>query len=125
MIALPNPTKELTMPVLDAGLVVAANALRAAITHAQLHSADPGAAGTTAAVGSRVAVGTGSTDADGDITFSNVAFTGLSANQAVSHVSFWSASTGGTCYATSATTGDTAANAAGAITATSLVINFA
>jgi hypothetical protein len=102
----------------DAALVLTANAVDAAVTHAQLHNGAPGAAGTANAVGSRVAVN-GTVDADGDITWSNVAFTGLTANQAVSHISLWSAATGGTFYGSAALAGDLAANAAGQITITS------
>jgi hypothetical protein len=107
------------MALNDAALVLAANAVDAAITHMQLHSGARGAAGTTNAVGSRVAVN-GSVDADGDITWTNVAFTGLTANQAVAEVSYWSASTGGTYYGGAALTGDATANAAGEYTVTSV-----
>lgn len=107
------------MALSDAALVVGANAIDVAITHMQLHSAAPGAAGTTGAVGTRVAVN-GTVDADGDITWTNVAFTGLTANQAVTHVSYWSASTAGTFHGSAALTGDTSANAAGAYTVTTV-----
>lgn len=102
----------------DAALVVAATALDAAITHLQLHSGARGAAGTTNAVGARVAVN-GSVDGDGDITWS-AAFTGLPSNQAVAEVSYWSASAGGTYYggAVLSAGGDLAANAAGQIDVT-------
>lgn len=107
----------------DAGAVVAANALDAAITHMQLHSADPGALGTTSPLGTRVAIN-GSVDADGDITWSNTAFTGLTANQAVSWVSYWGSAgsgnpaTGGTNYGKAQLTGDATANSAGEYTVT-------
>lgn len=107
------------MALSDAALVVGANAIDTAITHFQLHSANPGAAGTTSPVGTRVAVN-GTVDGDGDITWTNTAFTGLTANQTVTHVSYWSASTSGTFYGSAALTGDTAANAAGAYTVTSV-----
>ncbi len=103
----------------DAALVLAANAVDGAITHMQLHSSAPGAAGTTGAVGTRVAVN-GAVDADGDISWTNLAFTGLAANQPVSHVSYWSAATAGTFYGSAALSGDTAANAAGEYTVTSV-----
>lgn len=95
----------------NAALVLAANAIDGAITHMSLHSADPGGTGTNA-VGTRVAV-SGAVDGDGDITWSNVAFAGLPANQPVSHVGYWSAVTGGTFYGSAALSGDLAANAAG------------
>ena len=107
------------MALNDAALVIAANAIRTAVTHMQLHSAAPGAAGTTAAVGSRFAV-TGTTDADGDITWTNNAtITGLGPNQTLSHVSYWSAATAGTLYGSSALSttppNDTTSNAAGEV----------
>ena len=105
------------MALADATLVIAATAARDSITHFQLHSANPGAAGTTSPVGTRVAtsVAAGTIDADGDITWPGpYNFTGLTANQSVTHVSYWSAVTGG----------DTAANAAGEYTISSVVENF-
>lgn len=107
------------MALNDAAVVVGSNAIDTAITHMQLHSGAPGAAGTSNVVGSRVAVN-GTVDGDGDITWSSVAFTGLTASQAVSHVSYWSASTSGTFYGSAALSGDTAANAAGEYTVTSV-----
>lgn len=108
------------MALADAALVLAANAVDTAITHAQLHSGARGAAGTTNAVGSRVAVN-GTVDGDGDITWANIAFTGLSASQAVAEISFWSASSSGTYYAGGTLTGDATANAAGEYTVTDWV----
>ena len=101
----------------DAAVVIGSNAIAAAITHAQLHSADAGPAWTTLAVGARIAV-TESVDADGDITFTVTAPDGhLSANQAVDGVSYWSAPSGGTNYGGvggANFTGDATANSAGA-----------
>lgn len=108
------------MALNDAALVLAANAVDGAITHMQLHSGARGASGTTNQIGSRVAVN-GTVDADGDITWSSVAFTGLGASQAVAEVSYWSASTGGTYYGGATLSGDTTANAAGEYTVTSVV----
>ena len=105
------------MALNDAALVLAANAIDTAITHFQLHSSNVGGTWATGAVGARVAVN-GSVDADGDITWTSTAFTGLTANQAVGGVSYWSASSGGTNYGGSAVTGDATANAAGAYTLT-------
>lgn len=104
----------------DAALVLAANAVDTAITHMQLHSGAPGAAGTAnVTTALRVAVN-GTVDADGDITWSNVAFTGVVANGAATHISLWSAATGGTCYGTGALSGgDATANAAGEFTVVS------
>lgn len=107
------------MALNDAALVVGANAIDAAITHFQLHSGARGAAGTTNQIGTRVAVN-GTVDGDGDITWTSTAFTGLTANQAVAEVSYWSAATAGTYYGGATLTGDTTANAAGAYTVTSV-----
>ena len=107
------------MTLNDAGLVVAANAVDAAITHFQAHSADPGSDGVGFEIGSRTAVGAGTVDADGDIAFPAVAFTGLGASVAFWGVSYWTAGSGGTCLGTQARSGgDANANAAGAYTYT-------
>lgn len=106
----------------DAALVLAANAVDGAITHMQLHSGARGAAGTSNVIGARVAVN-GSVDGDGDISWTNIAFTGLGASQAVAEVSYWSASSGGTYYGGTVLTGDASANAAGEYTITSLTEN--
>lgn len=111
------------MALNDAALVVAANAIDAAITYLQLYSAATNAAGTTNAVGARVAVN-GSVDADGDITWTGVNFTGLTANQAVHSVGYWTASSSGTFYGSTVLTGDATANSAGEYTITSLAENF-
>lgn len=111
------------MALNDAALVLAANAVDGAITHMQLYSAATDAAGTLNAVGTRVAVN-GTVDADGDITWSNVAFTGLTANQTIHSVGYWTAVTAGTFYGSTALTGDLAANAAGAYTVTSVTETF-
>lgn len=107
--------------ITDAGLVVAANALDAAITHMQAHSADPGGSGTSNVIGSRVAVN-GTVDADGDINWTNVAFTGLGANQPVWGVTYWTASSSGTWLGESerGAGDDATANSAGEYTFTSI-----
>jgi hypothetical protein len=103
----------------DAALVTGATAIKNEITHMQLHSTNVGGSWGTNAVGSRVAV-TGAVDADGDITWSNIAFTGLTANQPVGGISYWTASTGGSNRGGSALTGDATANSAGEYTVTSV-----
>lgn len=106
----------------DAAVVIGSNAVDAAITHMQLHSTNVGGSWGSNALGSRVAVN-GTVDGDGDITWTNVAFTGLGANQAIGGVSYWSASSGGTNYGGSATSGDATANSAGEYTLTSVTEN--
>lgn len=111
------------MSLSDAGLVIAGNAVDTAITHMQFHTASPGASGTTASAGARVAVN-GTVDADGDITWTGVAFTGLGASVAAWGVTYWTALTGGTYLGQNARTGgDTNANAAGEYTFTSIAEN--
>jgi len=106
----------------DAATVTGSTAIKNEITHMQLHSANVGGTWATAAVGTRVAV-TGSVDADGDITWGPINFTGLTANQTVGGISYWTASTGGSNRGGSALTGDLAANASGAYTVTSVTEN--
>jgi hypothetical protein len=103
----------------NAALNAAGTAAKNLITHLQLHSTNVGGTWATGAVGSRVA-STGTVAANGTITWSSVAFTGLTANQAVGGVSYWSASTGGTNYGGSAVTGDATANSAGEYTLTTV-----
>ena len=65
----------------------------------KLHTADPGAAGATAAFGdaTRQAATFSAAAADGTITTSaDTNWTNVTAAGTVSHVSFWSASTAGT-----------------------------
>lgn len=101
------------MPFSDAAMQIAANALRTAITHAQLHSAAP-TAGVGSEQGTRFAVTMGAATADGDFALTApVTKTGLTASVAITYVSFWSASSGGTFLGQFALTGDLTANAAG------------
>lgn len=107
------------MALNDAALVTGATAIKNEITHMQLHSTNVGGAWGTNAVGSRVATA-GTVDADGDITWTNIAFTGLTAGQAVGGISYWTAATGGANRGGSATSGDATANSAGEYTVTSV-----
>jgi hypothetical protein len=107
------------MAFVDAGLVVAANALDAAITHMSIHTTGAVTSSANESAAARVAVN-GSVDADGDITWSNVAFTGGAANGPAIRVGYWSASSGGTYYGGSLLTGDQTFNAAGEYTVTTV-----
>lgn len=93
-------------------------------SHCQLHSGDPGAAGTSNAVGVKQA-GTFAAASGGSRALNaQIDFTGLSANQAVSWFSVWGEA-GATFYARGELTGDSNANASGEFsltTATSLSI---
>jgi hypothetical protein len=112
------------MALSNAALVIAGNAVETAITHAHLHSTNVGGSWGSGSIGSRVAV-SGTVGAGGDITYTNIAVTGLAANAPVGGVSFWSASSGGTNYGGSAVTGDSTANSAGEYTLSSVVVDLA
>jgi len=113
------------MPFFDAAMVLAANAVRGAVTHLQLHSGAPGTAGTTnVTTAARRPVTWSAATADGDFGLSaTVAFTGGAASGACTYVTLWSALTGGTCYGSFALTGDATFNAAGEYNLTALNIN--
>lgn len=107
------------MALSDAALVIGSNAIALAITHMSLHTTGAVTSSTNESTAARVAVN-GTVDADGDITWSNVAFTGGAASGPVVRVGYWSDITGGTYYGGSLLTGDAAFNAAGAHTVTSV-----
>lgn len=113
------------MALSDAAMIVAANALRSAITHAQLHSGAPGGAGTSNVTSaSRQAITWAAATSDGDFGLSSALnFTGVAASGAVQYVTLWSASTAGTFYGSYALTGDQTANAAGEYTVTAINLN--
>lgn len=105
------------MALNDTALDVMGEALCSAITHIQLHSGAPGAAGTSNVIsGGRMAVNLDSTD--GDISLASaVNFTGMTPSATVANVSFWSASSGGTYYGfIPRTTGDATVNTSGEYT---------
>ena len=103
-------------------LDIGATAMRNAITHLALHTANPEPTGTSPATSARQAAGWGAV-ANGDFSTSNVNFTGGAANGPCTYVGFWSASTGGTFYGSQALTGDQTFNSAGEYTITSLTAN--
>jgi hypothetical protein len=113
------------MALNNPAMVLAANALRGAMTYMQLHSADPGVSGTSNVTSAaRQAITWSAASADGDFGLSAaVNFTGVAASGAATYVSLWSAVTSGTWYGNFALTGDATANAAGEYTVTSLNLN--
>lgn len=114
------------MPISNAGMVIAANALRGAITHLQLHSADPGVNGTSnVTTAARKPVAWSAATADGDFGLSaSIPFNGVASNGAVTWVSGWNQlAAGGTFLGRWQLTGDQTANAAGDYTLTSLNID--
>lgn len=110
------------MPLYDAALNAAANAVAAAYPYLALHTADPGTTGANQSAAARVAAGWGAASS-GDITTTNKNFTGGAASGPATHVGIWSASTAGTCGGVFALTGDQAFNAAGEYTLTTLTVN--
>lgn len=102
------------MALNDTALNVMANALAAVATHAQLHTAAPNAAGTTNLTTAARQPIAWDAASSGDISLTGTeTFTGGAASGACTHVSLWSASTGGTCYGSLTLTGDQTFNAAG------------
>jgi hypothetical protein len=108
----------------DAALTAMAAELASITTHVQVHSGDPGAAGTSniAAGTSRVAV-VWDADADGDLSLQGVELvTGGTPASNATWLSFWSASSGGTHYGNRPTTGDTTFNASGEYEVTEITV---
>lgn len=99
----------------NAAMVIGANAIKAVITHAQLHTAAAGGAGTSnVSSAARQAVTWSSTTSNGDWGLaSTLNFTGGTANGAIYSVTLWSASTSGTIYGEWLVTGDATFNALG------------
>jgi len=116
------------MALSNAAMIVAANALRTTITHAFLHTADPGAAGTSNQSTAGIqAVTWAAATADGDFALSStVSFTGGASSGACTYVSLWDGVGGpGTAnfMGAFALSGDTTFNAAGEYNLTALTIN--
>lgn len=107
------------MALNDAALIVGANAIKAAITHLSLHTTGAVTSSANESTAARQPV-TWTTDADGDLSVTSVAFTGGAANGPVVRVGYWSASSAGTYYGGTLLTGDQSFNAAGAYTVTSV-----
>lgn len=106
----------------NAAMTVAANALRTAMTHGQLHTAAAGAAGTSnVTTAARQAITWASVTGAGDFGLSStLEFTGGAASGPVFSITLWSASTGGTFYGEFILAGDTTFNGAGQYSVTSL-----
>jgi hypothetical protein len=97
-------------------------AMQTAITHAQIHTAQPNTSGSNEAASARQAI-TWVTAANGDMVATvDLNFTGGAASGAATHLGFWSASTTGTFYGWQALTGDQTFNAAGEYTVTGITI---
>lgn len=86
----------------------------------QLHSGDPGAAGTSNALGSKVACTFAAASSGSRALSAQVDFTGLSANQSVTYYSVWNNNGGSPIFLGSGSigSGDVTANASGAYSLT-------
>jgi hypothetical protein len=110
------------MALNDTILNIGNAAMQTAITHAQIHTAQPDAAGSNAASSSRQAI-TWITAANGDlVATADLSFTGGASSGAATHIGFWSASSSGTFYGWQVLTGDQTFNAAGEYTVTGITI---
>lgn len=110
------------MALNDTILNIGAAAMQAAMTHAQIHTAQPNASGSNEASSARQAI-TWVTAANGDMVATvDLAFTGGASNGAATHIGFWSASSAGTFYGWQVLTGDQTFNAAGEYTVTGVSI---
>lgn len=91
----------------------------------QLHTADPGAAGTTAisAVTTRNAL-TLNAASGGSCTLSTLASYSMTATETISHVSLWTASSAGTFLASGALTASKAVNNGDTLTFNSFTLSF-
>jgi hypothetical protein len=97
-------------------------AMQTAITHAQIHTAQPNSSGSNEASSGRQAI-TWVTAANGDLVATvDLAFTGGAGSGAAPYLGFWSASTVGTFYGWLPLTGDQTFNAAGEYTVTGITI---
>jgi hypothetical protein len=114
------------MPGLNnSGMGVAATALKAVLSYAQLHSGPAGASGTNnVTTAARQAVSWGSTTGAGDFGLaSQLDFTGGASNGDIYSVTLWSSSTGGTFYGEFVIAGDAAFNSSGDYSLTSLSLD--
>ena len=110
------------MPLNNTVLDLGATAMKNAITHLSIATANPEPTGTNQATSARQPAGWGAV-ANGDFSTTNVSFTGGAANGPATYVCFWSAITGGVFYGSQALTGDQTFNSAGEYTITSLSAN--
>lgn len=110
------------MALNDTILNIGATAMQAAMTHAQIHTAQPNASGSNEATSARQPI-TWVTAANGDMVATvDLNFTGGAASGPATHLGFWSALTTGTFYGWVPLTGDQTFNAAGEYTLTGISI---
>lgn len=106
------------MPLSTTSKNIALDALT--LDRVQLHSGDPGAAGTSSQLGTKVAATFSAASSGSRALASQVDFTGLTALQSVTWYSIWEHNGGSPIFRGSGqiTSGDVAANAAGAYSLT-------
>jgi hypothetical protein len=110
------------MPLNDTILNIGNAASQTAMTHMQIHTAEPDGAGSNEATSTRLAI-TWETAANGDlIVTADLDFTGGASSGPATHIGFWSASTAGTFYGWLPLTGDQTFNAAGEYKVTGVTI---
>lgn len=106
----------------DTALNVGADAIAAAYPYLSLHTTGPVTSSADESTAARVAA-SWTAASGGDISASNIDFTGGASSGAVVRVGYWSALSGGTYGGGSLLTGDQAFNAAGEYTVTSITEN--
>lgn len=106
----------------QAAMTVGANAMKAVLGYAQLHSAPAGSAGTNnVTTAARKPITWGSTTEKGDFGLgAQVDFTGGTPDQDIYSITLWSASSGGTFYGEFIAEVDAAFNNGGDYSLTSL-----
>lgn len=110
------------MALNDTILNIGAAAMQTAMTHLQIHTAQPNASGSNEATSARQSI-TWVIAANGDMVATvDLAFTGIAASGPTTHAGFWSASVAGTFYGWQVLTGDQVANSAGEYTVTGISI---
>lgn len=110
------------MALNDTILNIGNAAMQTAMTHAQIHTAQPNASGSNESTATRQAI-TWVTAANGDLVATvDLNFTGGAASGPATHVGFWSAAAAGTFYGWQALTGDQTFNSAGEYTLTGITI---
>lgn len=114
------------MPFSAQALIAASGQIRNSIKGIQLHSADPGADGTTNMVGAAKVPNWSAVDSSGSFQLAQpLQFTGLGAGGAVTWISLWDNvnTAGGNHYGNVQITGDKTADSFGNYTLSTLVIN--
>lgn len=101
--------------------LVNASGFNVASVFVQLHTADPGSAGTTAVAGNNVrkSVAFAAASADSKATNADITWTNVSTSETYTHVSLWDASSNGNFLWSGALTASKAVNSGDTFTLTS------